>query len=376
VAATALLARAAGASSAAVAEPYQGRRDWGRVGVAGLVLLAFLGIGLVVWAEFRGLKALEGWHQRRLEGGRAGLLRLAEVGPGRFSLRSRQSLGVLVVPLLLVGWNLPRIALDLTVRWSRGVEAFRCSQAEGACIVQSEGSAYQIPLSRIDRFERYRYGRDRSDLLAVTRHGNSPLAVGWPAKALEGLHLDALLTTPGAPPVERRHDFTPHRDLERAAAALVALLFAILLWYAFWPWTLSVDLDAGWLSLRRPFRSWERSLGEVRGVRIWTPQQAMVERAARSRRVLTYTRPPDVWLQVALVDAHGRRLPVSGPLALTTGFALGGPRPERIAGGRAVVEAVAHRLAALLGVPVLPPREAPSGAVPPPVAEPPPTTAV
>jgi hypothetical protein len=369
VAATALLARAAGASAEAVAEPYQGRRDWGRLWIGAGALLLFLVVALGTWAHFRGMTALEAWHQRRLAAGRAGALRLTEEAGGRFSLRSRQSIVVLLVPLFLGSWNLPRIGLALAERWSRGVEAFRCSQEEGACVVEWEAGAYRIPLSSIDRFEKYHHGTGKGLLLAVTRHGNTPLAEGWPEEALEGLHLNELLTTPDAPPVERRHDFAPHRTAERAAAAALALLFAALLWYGFWPWRLTVDLEARWISLRRPLRSWERSLDGVRGVRLWTPQQAMVEQAARTRSVLSYTRPPDVWVQVALVDAEGRRLPVTGLLAMTTGFGLGGPRRDRIAGGRAVVEAAAQRMAAHLGLPLLPPVDAPSGAVPPPLAE-------
>ena len=364
VQATALVARAVGASAQAVARPYEMRRDWGRLVVPLVLLGVFAVAGLFVWLQFKGSKTWNRWLQRRVAAGLEGRLLRVEVEGSRLQVRSRHAPLLAVGPLVLFLMMLNGPLTEGVRRWSRGVEGFWCSHEAGGCLAQANGrTVYRIPLQEIDHFEAFATPRDEAVLLAVTRRGNAPLVRGWPVNRVAGVaaKLDAFLADPAAPPLALEHDVAAW--IPAAMLGAGALLLALGL-AAFWPRRLVVDLAVGRVEFRGPLPGWARPLGAVRAVRVWTPLQEAVETMRRLQKPMPYTRQPDGQAWLVLVDAEGKRLPVTVHLgALLPSFSQGvaleaWPR----------LEAVALRLAAHLGVPYLERVEAPPGGVVPPPA--------
>lgn len=362
VQATALLARAVGASARAVAQPYEMRRDWGRLVIPLVLLGGLVVIGLLAWLQFRGAKAWNRWLQRRVAAGLEGPLLRVEVEGPWLQVRSRHSLLLAVGPLLLLLMGLNGPLTEGVRRWSRGVEGFWCTHEAGACLVQAGGpTVHRVPLEEIDHFEAFSNLRGEAVLLAVTRGGNAALAQGWPASGLAGVasRLDAFLADPAAPPLSREHDFAGRGPAALLAAAALLLVLGLAL---LWPRRLEVDLTAGQVALRGTLRGWARPLGAIRAVRVWTPRQEAVETLRRQRKPMPYTRVPDWQAWLVLVDAEGKRLPATVRL----GALLPGPSQEIAAEAWPRLEAVARRLAEHLGVPYLERVEAPPGGVVPP----------
>jgi hypothetical protein len=367
VQATALLARAVGASAEAVAQPYELRRDWGRLVVPLLLLAGVVVIGLFIWLQIKGSKAWNRWLQRRVAAGLEGALLRVEVEGPRLQVRSRHAPLLAVGPLVLLLMMLNVPLTEGARRWSRGAEGFWCSQEAGGCLVQANGrTVYRIPLQEIDHFEGFGAQRDEAVLLAVTRRGNVPLLRGWPVARLGGIaaRLDAFLADPAAPPVSREHDFAGRAP---AAMGMVGALLLALALAIFWPRRLVVDLAARQVELCRPLRAWVRPLGSIRAARVWTALQEQVEVARRLRKPMPYTRLPAGQAWLVLVGAEGKRLPAT--------VHLGTLLPVGLPGGVEVqawprLEAVARQLAAFMSVPYLEPAEVPPGGmVPPPPDE-------
>jgi len=373
VQATALLARAVGASAEAVAQPYEMRRDWGRLVVPLVLLAGSAVVALIVWLQIKGNKAWSRWLQRRVAAGLERTLLRVEVEGPRLQVRSRHALLLAVGPLVFFPMMLNGPLTEGVRRWSRGVEGFWCSHEAAGCVVQANGrTTYRIPLQEIDHFEAFGHFEgfgaqgDEAVLLAVTRRGNVPLLRGWPVAHVGGLaaRLDAFLADPAALPVSREHDFAGRAPavMVEVGALLLALALAI-----FWPRRLVVDLAARQVELRWPLRAWVRPLGAIRAVRVWSALQEQVETARRLRKPMPYTRLPAGQARLVLVDAEGKRLPAT--VHLGTLLSVGLPGGVEVQAWPRL-EAVARQLAAFMGVPYLEPAEVPPGGiVPPPLDE-------
>lgn len=354
------LARAAGASQEAVADPYQRRFDWSRVWYVGL-----LALGFVVYVA--GTTALKTWGERRrqreaavaLASGRPVQVLRLEFEPDRVTVKS----GPPVLLTLAATLFLPALGVFLVAHgWSRGVETLWCSHQDRACTVILDGNeTFRLPLQVIQRVEVFQGGsKAPAELRAVTAHGNELLLSRWPPSRLEAhaATLEAFRLDPEAPPVAFSEDFRrPSADQAAVLAFLAAI--GLLLWSLLGTRVLVLDRAANQVTFGRPLWRRRRALSDLVGLRLWSKTQAKIERVRRERLVMPYVLEVERGRNLALVFSDG---------TTWTGTRIFLSDVELLDAANAEVAAAAERISTFIGVPVLPPYEVPpGGAVPPPI---------
>jgi len=369
VEAVAHLARAAGASPAAVDRPFEVRLDWKRVALAGWILLGvtvviLLGVGTGV-LQLRAFR----WVARRTVARQADLLSLRDDGR-LLRLRSRQPLLLLLVFIIFALPSSCQGIAKAVGEATRAAEVLTCSHATGRCEVSVGGQPVSAAgLDVIERLEVSGSLTGRATLLAATRWGKMVVVRDWPAGQVETLsaRLGEFLADPAAPPL-----WETSETVRWGAYLMLGLVAAFLLAMGavLWPTTFWMDRPAGRVALSGPFLGWHRPLGAVKAVRIERKLDVQVDRLRRRSKPMPYVAHPDLPARILL------ELEEAGARAVTAWFpgvlmpTKADAAEERRAEARAHLEATAGALAASLGVPLRPLREVPPpGTVPPPLDE-------